>query len=794
VTTLADVAPPVAVDEPPLPPAARAGGGRGRGRGGALLGCLVTLTLSDVVALHRVLSGEAWVAPVLAVALGAHLVAALLRRTRLPPAVAMAGCLAAVALLGLCTVPHLPTRDGIPDLARLRAVVDDLRRARDDLPTAVTPAPALPGFILLAAWATGVVAVLGDWGTFRLRSAVQGLAPALMLFVICGVLAGSDGGSWAGARTVTVALWVLVAAGFALAHRMTQQAFDRSWFGGRQAGASAPTLRRGMAIVATAVVAVVAASPVLPAGEGRGLLGWHSGPGGGGTRSVESPIVNLRTRIVEESRTPVFTVRSPVPSYWQLTSLDTFTGTLWESTDSYQSVHDRLPGVGPVAAGTRSVVEDVHIQDLDSAWLPAAFDPEAVSGVPGVSYDPVSGSLLDSRDTSNGLTYQVTSLEQLAGLSGATLAAAPPASAEGGLAPYLQLPRNIPSAVVALARHITAGDPTEYAKALAIQDYLRGPSFTYSTDPPTDGYGLSALTTFLLRTRSGYCQQFAGSYAVLARIVGVPTRLAVGFATGTKDPSGTYHVTDADAHTWPEVFFAGVGWIPFEPTKGQGFAIPGGDAYTGSTLGGSSTAPAPGPTPLAGQQVSPAPTTGAISPTAQPAPAAPPASSGGRAHGLALPATLAAAILAVSAAWVAVNVGIRRWRRARRRRRAGTATGAVIDAWAQIGERLATLGLPRRPEETPGQYARRAAAVLAPAGNPHGPTEPPAGLVALGDRVAHVSYAREDPDPTLVARILADASGLDRTLRGRLTVAQRIRLVLDPRPAAAIPTARRTPA
>jgi transglutaminase-like putative cysteine protease len=793
VTTSADVAPPVAPGAPERPPAPGDGPPSRRGDGPlsrrrptlepALLVCLVALTLADVVAFHRVFSDNTWVAPVLIVALGAHVVAALLRRTRLPPLAAMAGCLVAVVVLGLCSVHHLTTRHGLPDLTTLRSAVDDLRRARADLPTAVAPVPALPGFTLLAAWAVGVVAVLGDWGTFRLRSAVQGLAPALALFVVCGVLAGPDGGSRAGTRTVTAALWVSAAVAFGLVHRVTRASPRAGWFGGRSAGAMTPTLRRGVVIGAAAVVAVVAVSPLLPVRDGRGLLGWHRGPGGNGTRSVESPIVDLRTRIVTERRTPVFTVRSPVPSYWQLTTLDRFTGTLWESTDSYQSVHDRLPGVGPVAPGTPSVVEDVHIQDLDSVWLPAAFDPEAVRGAPGVTYDPVSASLIGSRATSNGLAYQVTSLERLAGLSAATLAAAPPATAVAGLAPDLQLPRSIPPAVVALARRITAGASTEYAKALAIQDWLRGPSFTYSTDPPTDGYGLSALTTFLLDTRTGYCQQFAGSYAVLARIVGVPTRLAVGFATGTRDRSGTFHVTDADAHTWPEVFFTGVGWVPFEPTKGNGFAIPGGDAYTGSTLGGSATAPTPGPAPRAGAQTTPTTAVGRTGPDPQPVPVVATADAGNRAAGLTLPATVVAAIVAAVAVWVTANVGIRRWRRARRRRRTGTTAVAVIEAWEQIGERLASLGLPRRPEETPAEYARRASAVLAPDqdADDDGSSDPSAALVVLGDQVARVSYGRHEPEPTVVARLLADASRLDRILRGRLPRRALVRQLFDGR-------------
>ena len=129
---------------------------------------------------------------------------------------------------------------------------------------------------------------------------------------------------------------------------------------------------------------------------------------------------------------------------------------------------------------------------------------------------------------------------------------------------------------------ITAGQTTEYGKALALQNFFLGPeSFTYSLNPPDDGYGISALTNFLFDTRQGYCQQFAGAYAVLARAIGLPTRLAVGFATGTDEGTGTYQVLDADAHTWPEVYFGPkYGWLPFEPTKSyvdpssQGYAPP----------------------------------------------------------------------------------------------------------------------------------------------------------------------------------------------------------------------------
>ncbi len=226
------------------------------------------------------------------------------------------------------------------------------------------------------------------------------------------------------------------------------------------------------------------------------------------------------------------------------------------------------------------MTQDFSIATLDSPWLPAAYRPVAVKGIKGITYDPQSGSLLSNNNTLNGVKYQVTSVVSTGTDEVSRLEAAPPAAA-GTVAQYLQLP-TIDPRVVDLAHRIVQGKTTEYDKALAIESYLRDPSnFTYSLtyDWPPKAPGANALYHFLFQAKTGYCQQFAGSYAVLARIVGIPTRLAVGWTWGTETSPGVYAVTNQQAHTWPEVYFTGVGWVPFEPTPGRG--VPGGQNYTG---------------------------------------------------------------------------------------------------------------------------------------------------------------------------------------------------------------------
>jgi len=114
-----------------------------------------------------------------------------------------------------------------------------------------------------------------------------------------------------------------------------------------------------------------------------------------------------------------------------------------------------------------------------------------------------------------------------------------------------------------LARRLTAGAPTVYDAVDRVQDHLRD-SYTYSERPPTRAY---PLESFLFDDRIGYCQQFSGSMALMLRMVGIPTRVVSGFSPGSFNRDrGEFSVRDLDAHSWVEVYFAGIGWATFDPT------------------------------------------------------------------------------------------------------------------------------------------------------------------------------------------------------------------------------------
>jgi hypothetical protein len=133
---------------------------------------------------------------------------------------------------------------------------------------------------------------------------------------------------------------------------------------------------------------------------------------------------------------------------------------------------------------------------------------------------------------------------------------------------YLALPDTLPQRVHSLALELTATLPTSYERALAIESYLR--SIPYSLGVPIPPRNRDAVDVYLFDLKQGYCDYSASAMVVLARAAGIPARLVTGFAGGNYEPArGVWVVTAADAHSWPELYFPGTGWVEFEPTGGR---------------------------------------------------------------------------------------------------------------------------------------------------------------------------------------------------------------------------------
>jgi len=136
---------------------------------------------------------------------------------------------------------------------------------------------------------------------------------------------------------------------------------------------------------------------------------------------------------------------------------------------------------------------------------------------------------------------------------------------------FLQLPDSITPRTYALAQQIVAEAKAEtpYDQAQAVTDWLRR-NMTYDQNIEAPPQNVEPVDWFLFTYRKGYCNYYASAEVVLLRSLGIPARMAVGFAEGLQDPeTGAYHVLERDAHAWPEVFFPEYGWVEFEPTVAQ---------------------------------------------------------------------------------------------------------------------------------------------------------------------------------------------------------------------------------
>src|SRR5258706_4234246 len=132
---------------------------------------------------------------------------------------------------------------------------------------------------------------------------------------------------------------------------------------------------------------------------------------------------------------------------------------------------------------------------------------------------------------------------------------------------YLALPDSVPERVISLAKHITRGKTNPYEKAKTIETYLRT-NYPYDLNVPAPPLGRDVADYFLFDLNKGYCDYYATTMVVLARAVGVPARFVSGYSPGTYDPTrAEYIIREANAHSWAEVYFTGIGWVEFEPTS-----------------------------------------------------------------------------------------------------------------------------------------------------------------------------------------------------------------------------------
>lgn len=644
---------------------------------------------------------------------------ALLRRRGLVPLVqllawigASTACYSTLAASGvlpgapglLWVVPPPPLVEEIPAL--IATAVEQIT---------VGSAPLAPGasltFVLVSA--SGLLALLLDVLAISLRLPVAAIAVAVTVWSVPPAIVGGD----------VRFLQLFAITGSAL---LLLAADRRRRDPGARTAATAT-------LAAVAIAASLVVTPLLPEPVMRGY-----GPGSP-TRIDASLDLGDDLRRFQEIEVLRYTAPPGRAPYLRVATLSTFDGGRW-APDSGAST-PVSSGMPPVVTGSwdgtpvpaEELVIDVQITGLRGSYLPVPFPATSLEGA------DAEWSVLHQNATvfggdSRGERYQV-----VAAVPDPTREQAQAAAAQDSEGVVPDTTRALPRApeleqVRQVALEVTAAETTDYDRLTALQRWFRGGAFEYSLDAPVaegfDGTGVEAMAEFLDR-RAGYCVHFASTFAVMARTLDMPARVVVGYlpglATGERiDGRRVYSVSSSQLHAWPEVFFDGIGWVPFDPTPGLGTAtvfrpaVSSVDGPTGDDpVPSASAAPAPAPTasPLRPDEDS----GGGITGTGD--------GSGSDGWGAALGwATGIAALLAAP--------GIARAALRARRLRAAS-RGDARQAWRELVDTVLDAGVEAPPHESPRTFADRLAAERG---------VPPDALAPLVAGIEAASYGPGDPD------------------------------------------------
>ncbi|RKT55740.1 transglutaminase superfamily protein [Saccharothrix australiensis] len=537
------------------------------------------------------------------------------------------------------------TFHGLPTAASLRALaagVTDSWQLTLQSTWPVRPDAELLLFVPLLVLLTAVL------GVELLRWPAVAVTPSLALLALSQAFVAVSG-----------AVAVLVAFGYALVAACLLASWARS--------AVVPTV----ALCLVAGVAVAAVDPG-PAFSLRRTQAAHAP-----LPRTTSPLGEVAARLSDPDA-EVFSYTGDAPvDRWRLVVLDGFDGVTWTPADRYRRLG---VGIGPPAGVT--VPTESHSARLtvpgDGPWVPSQAMPASVDGIAPL-VDEATGALLSPGRTGR-VEYDLRWWEPRVDPDRLRDAGVSAEFAPGDLG-------IVPPRVAELAREATGGARPTFRSALVLEQYLSREYKVATGEPLPTGSGWPQLREFLFDAKRGTSEQFAAAYVVLARIVGIPARLAVGYRAPTPAPDGRVVVRNRDVLAWPEVAVAGVGWVPLDPAGGAGGAAAARSGLAQVTAAARADLPPP-------QDELPDPPLPADEPVPTPGPDIDFRELAAWAA-LGLVALLALGLVAIPAAKV-----VRTWRRRRL-----TGPRGVVAAWWEVRDRLRAHGTRVTPGMTPRDLA-----------------------------------------------------------------------------------------
>ena len=560
-------------------------------------------------------------------------------------------------------------------------------QAREHILDQAPPMAPHPGITLLFVSIMGLIAILTDVMVQSIHRPGWSILPLAMVWAVPTFGLRTDIPFWPVAALFAGYLLILMSEGINATAWWPRGVRRRD----TDRGGSGLAIRSALLIGVPALALAMVGGMLLPV-----LINdeWTRGKpkGADGPITISDPALDLRRNLNQPEDRDVITYTSTNPDgeYLRLTALPVFDATGWHTSgvQLYDLPPDPAPGVSGV--DYKTVETQVQVSEFESEYLPLPYAPQQVQVDGEWKQERDSLTVIatgsDRKTATAGLTYSVSSLDVApdgTGLSSAKTGNPPDARYT------VPLPQDLPQNLFDLSQEITSGQPTPALKAAAIQSYLRSDEFTYSTEPSA-GTGYDALEQFLFHDKTGYCEQFAGSMAVLARLAGIPSRVAIGFLPG--EEKGNQRVVSIhDYHAWPELYFEGYGWVRFEPTPSVGVA----PAWTivGSNSEGQSEQPGeegtPSPTPE--DEGSPSPTPSEPETPQPPQPSTDDGETPGWLQGLIF-AGIVVGVAAVVALLVSIPFLIRRSRRSRRLATTGELAERVEGAWAEVRDSVVDSG------------------------------------------------------------------------------------------------------
>ncbi|WP_225831201.1 DUF3488 and transglutaminase-like domain-containing protein [Streptomyces sp. NK08204] len=756
--------------------------------------CAAAATLMASCAMLPLVDRPSWLLQAILLVAVQTGVGAAARAVPLPrPLTVATQALTALVLLTLSFAREQAVVGLIPGPDAFRHLADLLQQGSDDVSKYAIPAPLSDGIKLMLIGGILVIHLLVDTLAVTYRGAAPAGLPLLALYSVAAGL--SDGAAdW---------LWFLIAAaGYLML--LLAEGRDRlaQWgrifggeprapgrpVGGAVGGAVAPA-RAGRRIGAVALGVALVVPLALPSMSG-GLLdgtrtGVGAGNGHGGTISAVNPLVSLRDSLNVDNDRQVLSVKSSTNDtsdlYLRIVSLDSFDGTTWKPSQRHIV---GVPEVLPMPTGLSPDVKRTTVTSTISAadwyaqdWLPMPYPPSRVRIGGDWRYEPVGMTLVgDHGQSTRGTTYQVTSLDVQPTAEQLAAAPEPP---EALKREYTKVPSSLPKVVARTARQVTAGSTSHYDEAVKLQDWFSvDGGFRYDTRVAV-GHGSKAIANFLEK-KEGFCVHFSFAMAAMARTLGIPARVAVGFAPGTPQADGSISVNLKDAHAWPELYFQGVGWTRFEPTPTRG-TVP---SYTQSVTPGTSlpeqTLPSHGPATAPSAQASPDDGCTArlrkLQACESPSAAAAPHHGGGGSGPwwYLLDALAVLALLGLPLAPMLWRARVRSLRLGAHARTEEGAADHALAAWQELTDSAWDHGIPPDESQTP----RKAAARIVRLGH----LDPAAGAAVhrVADAVEQVLYA---PRPRPATGLAQDVRHVIAGLRGTVSTGTRLRALFAPRSA-----------